>query len=76
MIIRDMFKDDINRTINGVVKVNQETVGVVEDEVREYVITRELKRHFITFFNYYGDAFSKPTADMGVWISGFSFPSW
>ena len=71
MIIRDMFKDDINRTINGVVKVNQETVGVVEDEVREYVITRELKRHFITFFNYYGDAFSKPTADMGVWISGF-----
>ena len=30
-----------------------------------------MKKHFITFFNYYGDAFDQPTADMGVWISGF-----
>ena len=35
------------------------------------MITKELKKHFITFFNYYGDAFDQPTSDMGVWISGF-----
>ena len=79
MMIRDMFAENINRPINGVIKVDQDTVDVIEQEVREYVITKELKKHFISFFNYYsdafgdafGDAFDKPTADIGVWISGF-----
>ncbi len=71
MLIRDMFADDINRKINGVIKVDQAADDVIEQELNEYVITRELKKHFITFFNYYGDAFDQPTADMGVWISGF-----
>ena len=71
MIIRDMFADDINRKINGVIKVDQAADDVIEQELNEYVITRELKKHFITFFNCYGDAFDQPTADMGVWISGF-----
>ncbi|MDO4514851.1 MAG: BREX system P-loop protein BrxC [Lachnospiraceae bacterium] len=71
MIIRDMFADDINRKINGVIKVDQAADDVIEQELNEYVITKELKKHFITFFNYYGDAFDQPTADMGVWISGF-----
>ena len=71
MMIRDMFADDINRKINGVIKVDQAADDVIEQELKEYVITRELKKHFITFFNYYGDAFDEPTADMGVWISGF-----
>ena len=71
MIIRDMFAEDINRQINGVIKVDQDTADVIEQEVREYVITKELKKHFISFFDYYSDAFGKPTADIGVWISGF-----
>ena len=71
MKIRDMFADDINRKINGVIKVDQAADDVMEQELNEYVITRELKKHFITFFNYYGDAFDQPTADMGVWIPGF-----
>ena len=71
MMIRDMFADDINRKINGVIKVDQAADDVIDQELNEYVITRELKKHFITFFNYYGDAFDQPTADMGVWISGF-----
>lgn len=71
MMIRDMFADDINRKINGVIKVDQVADDVIDQELNEYVITRELKKHFITFFNYYGDAFDQPTADMGVWISGF-----
>ena len=71
MLIQDMFADDINRKINGVIKVDQAADDVIEQELNEYVITRELKKHFITFFNYYGDAFDQPTADMGVWISGF-----
>ena len=71
MIIKNMFAEDINRQINGVIKVDQSGDDIIEQEIREYVITKELKKHFITFFNYYSDAFDQPTADMGVWISGF-----
>ena len=66
-----MFYDDINREINGVIKVDQDQADVTKQEVNEYVITRELKKHFITFFNYYADSLNKPTDDIGVWISGF-----
>lgn len=71
MIIRDMFEKDINRPINGVVKVDQADEEAIRQELSEYVITKELKRHFMSFFNYYNDAFDTPTADIGVWISGF-----
>lgn len=71
MMIRDMFAEDINRPINGVIKVDQDAADVIEQEVREYVITKELKKHFISFFDYYSDAFDKATDDIGVWISGF-----
>ena len=30
-----------------------------------------MKKHFITFFNNYGESFREGTADIGVWISGF-----
>ena len=52
MQIQQMFKDDIDRKINGVVKVDQDANDVLIQELNEYVITRELKKHFITFFNY------------------------
>ena len=71
MFIRNMFADDINRKINGVIKVDQSGDDVIEQELHEYVITNELKKHFMSFFSYYSDAFDEPTADMGVWISGF-----
>ena len=53
MMIRDMFEENINRQINGVIKVDQDTTEIIEQEVREYVITTELKKHFISFFNAY-----------------------
>ncbi|MDD3322195.1 MAG: BREX system P-loop protein BrxC [Paludibacter sp.] len=70
MKIQSMFADDINRKINGVIKVDQ-IDDSTEREVKEYVITKELKKHFISFFNYYEEAIAEPTDDIGVWISGF-----
>ena len=71
MLIRDMFAEDINRKIKGVIQVEQDETAAIEQEVREYVITKELKKHFMNFFNYYSHAFEEPTDDIGVWISGF-----
>ena len=52
MIIRDLFEKDINRQINGVIKVNQNDEAAIKQEVEEYVITSELRKHFISFFNF------------------------
>ncbi|MGN0491468.1 BREX system P-loop protein BrxC [Ruminococcus sp.] len=71
MVIEQLFQEDINRKINGVVQVEQDATDVLVQELDEYVITRDLKKHFITFFNNYGDSFHEKTADIGVWISGF-----
>ena len=70
MKIQNMFQDDINRVINGVIQVEQ-LDETTEREVNEYVVTTELRKHFINFFTYYDDAFDQPTNDIGVWISGF-----
>lgn len=71
MRIQEMFYDDIDRKINGVVKVDQDAADVLKQEVKEYVITRDIRKHMITFFNNYAESFREPTADVGVWISGF-----
>ena len=50
MRIQQMFYDDIDRKINGVVKVDQDAADVLKQEVQEYVITRDIRKHMITFF--------------------------
>ncbi len=71
MRIQDMFERDINRNINGVIKVGQDDKGNVDQELMEYVVTDELERHFSAFFEAYDKALDVPTDKMGVWISGF-----
>ena len=69
MVIKQLFQEDINRKINGVVKVDQNATEILVQELDEYVITKDLKKHFITFFNNYGASLQEQTADIGVWTS-------
>lgn len=71
MQLQYIFKSDINRDINGVIKVAQNDEKSIEQELREYIITKELRKHFNTFFNNYEKSLSYPTDKIGVWISGF-----
>ena len=71
MKIQTMFQKDINRDINGVIKVAQDDEKSLHQELSEYIITKELRRHFRTFFDNYTKAIDLPTDKMGVWISGF-----
>jgi hypothetical protein len=71
MKIKDMFEKSIDRPINGVVQVEQEEADVVQQEIEEYVVTTELKKHFMKFFNEYSESFDVPTDNVGVWITGF-----
>lgn len=71
MKIQTMFEKDINRDINGVIKVRQDDEHSLQQELSEYIITKELRKHFRTFFDHYTKAIDTPTDKIGVWISGF-----
>lgn len=72
MQLKYIYEHDIERDINGVIKVAQNDEESIKQELGEYIITRELRKHFNTFFNNYERSLSYPTDKIGVWISGFS----
>ena len=53
MFIKEMFEADIDRDIKGVIKVGQADEENEYQELKEYVVTKELKKHFRDFFNNY-----------------------
>lgn len=71
MKIKDMFVKPINRDIQGVIKVGQNNDENIKQELEEYVVTKELQKHFRDFFSNYKKGIVGNTDKMGVWISGF-----
>ena len=71
MIIKDLFAKPIDRDIKGVIKVGQDDDANIRQELEEYVVTRELEKHFRDFFSSYKRGITGRTDKMGVWISGF-----
>ena len=71
MKIQQMFVKPIDRPIKGVIKVGQGDDANVKQELEEYVVTRQLQKHFATFFDAYKRGIHGNTDAMGVWISGF-----
>lgn len=71
MILKEMFVKSIDRDIKGVIKVGQDDDENIRQELEEYVVTRELQKHFAKFFFSYKKGINGYTDKMGVWISGF-----
>ena len=65
MNLKDFFVKDINRTIETVIKADDQEH--VLDEVVEYVVTNEVSKKIGDFFSAYNDYHGAN----GVWISGF-----
>jgi hypothetical protein len=65
MVIKNIFKKDINRNIETVIKADDR--DHISDEVVEYVITNEIGKKIRDFFQAYNDY----NGVNGVWISGF-----
>ena len=53
MLVKDMFAKKIDREIQGVIIVGQGEETNVSQELDEYVVTRELQKHFADFFSAY-----------------------
>lgn len=71
MQIKNMFEKQIDRDIKGVIKVGQSDEENIYQELDEYVVTKELLKHFRVFFENYEKGIDGYTDKMGVWISGF-----
>lgn len=71
MEIKNIFAKPIDRDIKGVIKVGQDDNVNIKQELEEYVVTRELQKHFCDFFASYKRGINGNTDKMGVWISGF-----
>jgi hypothetical protein len=64
-----MFAKPIDREIQGVIIVGQDENANVQQELEEYVVTKELQKHFMDFFASYKKGINGTTPKMGVWIS-------
>lgn len=67
MIINELFEYGIDRYINPVVKVQQDDLKVVKTELREYVLTEQLKGHYKECFY----KFLNDRNKVGIWASGW-----
>ena len=67
--LKRIYAKDIDREIQGVIKVDDESY--ISQELEEYVVTDELLKHFNSFFEAYNAGINSNTEKMGVWISGF-----
>ncbi len=68
--LNELYKNDINRPIQNVIKISDDQ-KLIKQELEEYVLTKELKSHFNTFFSSYNKSINNATDEIGVWISGF-----
>ena len=71
--VKDIFYKDIERSINGVVKADQNDDETVYVELDEYVVTKELDEHFRKFFEVFATSLNEKSLEdkIGIWISGF-----
>ncbi len=67
MLIKDLFRDPIERYINPVIKVQEDDINVAKQELQEYVITDQLREHFKECLDKYLNDKNK----VGYWISGW-----
>ena len=67
--LREIFKNDIQRKINGVISAGRkDDSSELDIEFSEYVVTQDVNKNLNNFFTFYNEA--RP-AKNGVWISGF-----
>jgi hypothetical protein len=69
--IGTLFKKNIKRKIEEVIKVDQHDEETVKDEIEEYVATPDIKTHFREVYDAVATYPSEPHEGIGIWVSGF-----
>lgn len=69
--IKTLFAGDIYRRIEEVIKVDQTADDVLQEELREYVVTPSIRRSYQTLLRRYWETLQKPHEGIAIWVSGF-----
>ena len=75
MTVRDLFRKNIFRPINGVVKADQTDESTVWQELDEFVVTRELTGHIQRFFGGYAAGLDNPATSTSPAGSASGWPA-
>ena len=71
MRIEELFRRDIRRTIEEVVKVDDADEATIANELEEYVATEHILEEFETVLEAYQESILSPNESCTVWVSGF-----
>ncbi len=71
MKIGEIFKSDISRDINPVIKVADRNEEQLREELDSYVVTEVIERYLEDLLNHYAETRLKETDHIGVWLYGF-----
>jgi Family of unknown function (DUF6079) len=70
-LIKSLFANDIFRSIEEVIKVDQKDEEIIRLEIDEYVMTDAIARHYADILDGFAETPNKPHEGVGVWVSGF-----
>jgi len=71
MRLDEIFKIDIGKEINPVIKVADRSEEQLREEIDSYVVTEVIERYIEEFLNHYAETRLKETDHIGVWLYGF-----
>jgi hypothetical protein len=71
MRIAELFRRDIYRTIEEVVKVDLSDDQVIANELDEYIATRHILEEFEEVLDAYQESINSPNETCTIWVSGF-----
>jgi hypothetical protein len=69
--IESLFRHNIYRRIEEVIKVDQTEDKLIAGEIKEYVVTDAIRAHYVNILDLYRDTPNKPHEGIAVWVSGF-----
>ena len=71
MKIKELFRRDIDRVIEEVIKVDVGDENIIADELDEYVATGHILEELETVLEVYQESILNPNETCTVWVSGF-----
>jgi len=69
--IRELFSGRIDRKIEEVIKVDQNDVAIVRQEIDEYILTESIERNMLKVLEGYRQSVNQPSEAIAIWVAGF-----
>ena len=69
--IRELFSGQIDRKIEEVIKVDQDDVAIVRQEIDEYILTESIESSMLKVLEGYRQSVNQPSEAIAIWVAGF-----